>query len=222
MTCETALSIDINGKIIDAMVTKPLKHDIAWSKKFCVLLTHGAGGDMNAPQLVTITNHLVKHGFLVLRFTCKPPNFKYRVKIYSAIIKYVQKEYSDLIGCIIAGRSMGGRVAAEVASNHLNEYNGFITGVASFSYPLHKAKEYKDLRISHLINLTLPTFFASGKCDLMCKQDLFEDVINKMKCSVTMHWIENADHSLKVADDKMDELCSEFVNWCNSVFVQHT
>ena len=56
-----------------------------WSK-FGIILTHGAGGDMNNKQLVSMTTALTEYGFIVLRFTCKPPNFQYRLKAYKAVV----------------------------------------------------------------------------------------------------------------------------------------
>lgn len=61
--------------------------------KFWIILTHGAGGDFNTPQLSALATFLEKSNFTVLRFTCKGLNIKYRIKVYaeilvSKIIKY--------------------------------------------------------------------------------------------------------------------------------------
>ena len=50
-----------------------------------VIVTHGAGGDMNLPQLVALARALASGGFLCLRFTCKGPNLAHRVKAYRAV-----------------------------------------------------------------------------------------------------------------------------------------
>jgi len=49
-------------------------------------MTHGVGGDMNTEQLCCLSKQLAEYGFNVLRFTCKPPNFKYRVKAFSTVL----------------------------------------------------------------------------------------------------------------------------------------
>lgn len=51
-----------------------------------IILTHGAGGDMNHKQLVGIAEKLAKAGYLVLRFTCKGLNLAYRTKVYTGIV----------------------------------------------------------------------------------------------------------------------------------------
>lgn len=50
-----------------------------------VILTHGAGGDMNYKQLVSLAQALASSGFLCIRFTCKGLNLSYRVKAYHAV-----------------------------------------------------------------------------------------------------------------------------------------
>lgn len=50
-----------------------------------VILTHGAGGDMNFKHLVSLAHALAADGFLCLRFTCKGLNLGYRVKAYRAV-----------------------------------------------------------------------------------------------------------------------------------------
>ena len=54
-----------------------------------VILTHGAGGDMNSEQLCFISKRLVDAGLKVLRFTCKPPNFGYRLSLFNCFGKKV-------------------------------------------------------------------------------------------------------------------------------------
>lgn len=49
-----------------------------------VILTHGAGGDMNFKHLLSVAHALASNGFLCLRFTCKGLNLGYRVKAYHA------------------------------------------------------------------------------------------------------------------------------------------
>lgn len=50
-----------------------------------VILTHGAGGDMNFRHLVSLAHTLASNGFFCLRFTCKGLNLAYRVKAYHAV-----------------------------------------------------------------------------------------------------------------------------------------
>ena len=78
-----------------------------------VILTHGAGGDMNHAQLVSFATALAEVGFLVLRFTCKGLNIKYRSKVYLTVLvsekickslihcPYSQKTHIDVFWCVL-------------------------------------------------------------------------------------------------------------------------
>ena len=52
----------------------------------CVVLTHGAGGDMNSEPLVLLAQALAGKGVAVLRFTCKGLNLNYRTKVYTKVV----------------------------------------------------------------------------------------------------------------------------------------
>ena len=51
-----------------------------------VLLTHGAGGDMNMSQLRAVAQAVAKAGYLCVRFTCKPPVLKHRLEAYRNVL----------------------------------------------------------------------------------------------------------------------------------------
>ena len=92
---------------------------------------------------------------------------------------------------------MGARVAAEVASNS-SLTTEFVFGVACLSYPLHPPRKTSELRISPLLHLGVPVLFISGRKDPFCRPDLMETSLNRMANDWTMHWIEGADHELKL------------------------
>ena len=120
------------------------------------------------------------------------------------------------------GRSMGARVAAEVASNS-NLSTKFVFGVACLSYPLHPPRKTSELRVSPLLHLGVPVLFISGRKDPFCRTDLMEAALNRMANDWTMHWIEGADHELKinskVNNEVISKMCEWFVQWCQSVFM---
>ena len=117
---------------------------------------------------------------------------------------------------------MGGRVAAELATRHPAE-NPFVLGVFCVSYPLHPPRRFKELRVSHLIHLNLPVLFVSGTNDPMCRIDLMEDTIDNITSDVRVHWVNDADHSLKIKSSMQPEILSKIcqwtVEWAQSVFM---
>ena len=126
------------------------------------------------------------------------------------------------IWIFFTGRSMGGRVAAEVATNYTTE-DDFIWGIFCLSYPLHPPKRFNELRVAHVIHLNLPILFVSGTNDAMCRMDLMEDTIDKIKNDVKVHWVQDADHSLNVKGkfdhDILDKICHWTLEWSQSVFM---
>ena len=85
---QKSLQIPFGEKIIEAILSQPVGDDIEPSDTIGgVILTHGAGGDMNLPQLAQIANHLAEKGRLMCaRFTCRALNLKYRIKVYKAVV----------------------------------------------------------------------------------------------------------------------------------------
>lgn len=122
----------------------------------------------------------------------------------------------------LAGRSMGARVAAEVASNSSLTAN-FVYGVACLCYPLHPPRKTSELRVSPLLHLGVPVLFISGRKDPFCRTDLMETTLERMANDWKMHWVEGADHELKihnkVNNDVISNMCEWFVQWCQSVFM---
>lgn len=51
-----------------------------------LILTHGAGGDMNLKPLMSLAQAAATCGVLCLRFTCKSLNLVHRVKAYEAAV----------------------------------------------------------------------------------------------------------------------------------------
>lgn len=79
---QEAVKVPFGAKSLDAALCVPAAMTDAHT---AVILTHGAGGDMNFSQLVSLAHQLASHGFLCLRFTCKGLNLAYRLKAYTAV-----------------------------------------------------------------------------------------------------------------------------------------
>ncbi|XP_065058370.1 testis-expressed protein 30-like isoform X2 [Rhopilema esculentum] len=214
------MSLD-QGSIINGIVSLP-KERSTWSE-FAVVVTHGAGGDMNIQQLKELSQAVARAGLVCLRFTCKTPNFGHRVRCFAAAVRHLKtSEEFKVKGCIVGGRSMGGRVAAELATLHGKE-DPFVLGVFCLSYPLHRPKRYNDLRVAHLIHLSVPVMFVSGTKDPMCRMDLMESTIDRIGSDVRVHWLHDADHSLnlkgKCDDEILAKICEWTISWIQSVFM---
>ncbi|KAM3933576.1 testis-expressed protein 30 isoform 2-T2 [Leptodactylus fuscus] len=209
------ITIPFGEKYLDAMLTLPRDYS---GVRYGVILTHGAGGDMNFPQLVSLANYLASHGLLCLRFTCKGLNLIYRTKAFSTVLTYLQfNEEYKVAGVFLAGRSMGSRAATSLTRTACEQDGTFIQGLICLSYPLHPPKAKSKLRDEDLLLITKPVLFISGSADEMCDKTLMTNVISKMKAPVKIYWVENANHGLtakgKSLEDVLPEMNEQTLLW---------
>ncbi|XP_010180704.1 PREDICTED: testis-expressed sequence 30 protein isoform X1 [Mesitornis unicolor] len=212
---EVKVKIPFGNKHLDAVFSVPEK-----KSTYGVILTHGAGGDMNFPHLVSLAAYLASHGVLCLRFTCKGLNISYRSKAFKTVVEYLKlSDAYKLSGVVLAGRSMGSRAAASVirqlSQDGVDE--DFIQGLVCLSYPLHRPKLQSKLRDEDLLFIRCPVLFVSGSADEMCEKQLLESVASKMKAPKKIHWIDKANHGIAVkgrtTDDVMEEINAQVFSW---------
>jgi predicted alpha/beta-hydrolase family hydrolase len=156
---------------------------------------HGAGGHKDDASMLRLARALESAGLEVVRF-----NFPYREKgsrridsmdvLKDAFRKQVKGVKNKLV---IGGRSMGGRVASMLAAE------GFqCDGLLLAAYPLHPAGAPEKLRDAHLAAIRCPVLCLNGTRDALCRRDLMEAVLKKVKTKWDMQWLEGADHSFRV------------------------
>jgi predicted alpha/beta-hydrolase family hydrolase len=135
-----------------------------------VILGHGAGANQLHPFMVRFAEDLAARGFDTVTF-----NFLYKERgrgapdpkaklesCYAAVIETVrrQKKLSNN-RLVIGGKSMGGRIASQVAAA-----NGEgIAGLVYLGYPLHPPGKPEQLRDKHLQDIHAPMLFVQGTRD---------------------------------------------------------
>ncbi|XP_017926506.1 testis-expressed protein 30 isoform X2 [Manacus vitellinus] len=181
---EVKVKIPFGNKYLDAIFSVPEK-----KSTYGVILTHGAGGDMNFPHLLSLATYLASRGVLCLRFTCKGRSMGSRAAA-SLIRQLSQNDDDD---------------------------DDFIRGLICLSYPLHRPKLQSKLRDEDLLFISCPVLFVSGSADEMCEKQLLEGVASKMKAPKKIHWIDKANHGMAVkgrtTDDVMEEINAQVFSW---------
>jgi hypothetical protein len=110
----------------------------------------------------------------------------------AAVVERVRSELAPR-SLIVGGRSMGGRAASMMAAD------GFgCDGLILLAYPLHPAGKTDTLRDAHLPAIAVPVLCVNGTRDTLCRRDLMEGVLTRVKAPWMMHWIEGADHGFHV------------------------
>ena len=165
-----------------------------------VLLAHGAGADMNASTLTSVTDALAAAKMPSLRFNFpykaagrrgpdRPPVLEAAVR--DAIDELAKRTKLTPDRFVLGGRSMGGRICSMVAAE-----SGAL-GLALLGYPLHPPGKPDQLRVDHFAKLKLPVLFASGTRDAFGTPEELKKNAKKIKGPVTFHWIDTADHGFK-------------------------
>ncbi|TSQ01559.1 KDEL motif-containing protein 1 [Bagarius yarrelli] len=170
--------------------------------KTALVLTHGAGGDMNLKPLMSLAQAAASSGLLCLRFTCKSLNLIHRVKAYEAAVVYlISLDRFRLTKIFLGGRSMGARAAVALARHLCVKKEVEVQGLVCVSFPLHPPSQTHAhvKRSEDLIALSqIPVLFVSGTADNMCERQILERVREQMESPNSVHWVEGANHGLAV------------------------
>ena len=220
------LSIPLNdGSSVTALLYPALKKT---RSLLTVILGHGAGAGQLHPFMRLFAEGLAERGFDVLTFNFQymeqgrhipDPNAKLEA-CYCAVIETARK-HKKLKGnrIVIGGKSMGGRIASQVAaldcggSTPLSgapanssakaksqaPLSGDIAALVFLGYPLHPPGRPDKLRDAHLPQIKSPMLFVQGSRDAFGSPEELRATIKKHHLNATLHIVDGGDHSLKVS-----------------------
>jgi predicted alpha/beta-hydrolase family hydrolase len=174
-----------------------------------ILLGHGAGANQLSSFLQLFANGLAERGLDAMTF-----NFLYTEKgrgvpdpkaklescfraVIDAAARHRKVKGNKLV---IGGKSMGGRIASQVAASACENDEEFakqIAGLVFLGYPLHPPGNPAKLRVEHLPQIKMPMLFVQGTRDSLGTADEIRPFIKKMRLPATIYAIEGGDHSFK-------------------------
>jgi len=167
-----------------------------------LILGHGAGANQLSGFMRLFAAGLAERGLDVVTFNFlyteqgrKIPDPGPRLEsCYRAVIDAVVK-HKKLKGnrVVIGGKSMGGRIASQVAASQPDD----IDGLVFLGYPLHPPGRPDKLRSEHLPKIKVPMLFAQGSRDAFGTKPEIETIIKKLKLPAELYAIEGGDHSFK-------------------------
>ncbi|MCA8970104.1 MAG: alpha/beta fold hydrolase [Planctomycetes bacterium] len=160
-----------------------------------VVLAHGAGAGMEHAFLQTVALGLAKRGLRVVRF-----EFRYMQarregrrpgpdRMPALLERMREIAIAQKGPVILAGKSMGGRVATMLA----DEIEA--RGVVVFGYPFHPPGKPENLRTAHLETLETPTLILQGERDTFGTRE--EVAKYRLSKRIRIEWIPDGDHSFK-------------------------
>lgn len=193
-----------------------------------VVLAHGAGNDRNHPLLVALSRGLSPVGYAVLRF-----NFPYREfnrntpdpqpvleRSWKAALETLRQHVVAGGPVFGAGKSLGGRLASQMAAAGTLDLEGLIF----MGYPLHPPGKTDRLRDGHLYQIERPMLFFAGTRDPFCELSHLLRVLNRLRAPWELEVIEGGDHSFKLPaaaertnDPVYGRLLQRSVEWLDRV-----
>ncbi len=168
-----------------------------------VLLGHGAGANQLSGFMRMVAGGLAARGFDAMTFNFlyaeqkrSFPDPKARLEsCYRSVIDAALNQ-RKLKGnrLVIGGKSMGGRIASQVAAADGRD----IAGLVFLGYPLHPPGKPDKLRAEHLPAIKTPMLFCQGARDAFGTSDEISSMIKKLRLPATLYLVEGGDHSFKV------------------------
>jgi predicted alpha/beta-hydrolase family hydrolase len=169
-----------------------------------LILGHGAGAGQNSAFMVDFATRLAEHAVDVVTF-----NFLYTERrrrlpdrtpslenCYRAVIAAVIGQIPGAARALfIGGKSMGGRIATQVAAA---DQSLPLAGLVLLGYPLHPPGRPEARRDKHLPAVARPILFIQGSRDAFGAPDELRPLLDRMSPRPALHVVEGGDHSFKL------------------------
>jgi predicted alpha/beta-hydrolase family hydrolase len=171
--------------------------------KALYLFAHGAGAGMAHAAMESNAQGLASRGVATLRY-----QFPYMEKrsrrpdpprIAHAAVRAAAAKALELapdLPLFAGGRSFGGRMTSQAQAI---EPLPHVRALAFLGFPLHPAGNPGTDRAEHLKQVRVPMLFVSGDRDALAETDLLKIVVAGLGARATLHLVNHADHSFKVA-----------------------
>jgi len=169
-----------------------------------LILGHGAGAGQASSFMVRCAADLASRGIDAITFNFlyterggRLPDRNDRLEAcYRAVIAAMRVEPA-LAGTRLAigGKSMGGRIASQVAAGGAV---GDLAGLVFLGYPLHPPGKPERLRAAHLPRIAAPMLFVQGARDSFGTPDELAPIIADLAPRAELYTVAGGDHSFKV------------------------
>jgi predicted alpha/beta-hydrolase family hydrolase len=172
--------------------------------KAAMLLSHGAGGNCQAPLMVAVADAFAEAGYYVLRWDLPFRQLRPRGAPGSSgerdregIVHAAQelRKIARGVPLYLAGQSYGGRQSSMVAA----EDSKLADGLLLLSYPLHPPGKPAQLRTEHFGLLRTPVLFVHGTRDPFGSVDELRNAIKPIPAAARLQVVEGAGHGVPPA-----------------------
>jgi uncharacterized protein len=188
---------------ISALVYAAQKNPDVSGADISLILGHGAGAGQNSAFMVKFATELASRGIETITFNfayteagrrLPDRNDRLEAAWRRMIAAYRHGEIGAGARLAIGGKSMGGRIASQVAAA---DSDG-IAGLVFLGYPLHPPGRPDKLRSAHLPQIRTPMLFVQGSRDTFGAREELAPILETLRAPAELCVIEDGDHSFKV------------------------
>lgn len=164
-----------------------------------VIFAHGAGSTRKHPWMVAHAKGLVARGFETFTFDFG----KRSPGALEARWIEVAEDLRSPLPLIMAGKSMGGRIASMVVARGVIRPAALVL----FGYPLHPPDEPAKRRDAHLPAISVPMLFVQGTRDEFGTREEMEPLVARLP-TARLRLIEGGRHQFPHDDGVLDDVAA--------------
>ena len=197
----TSFAIAVGGD--DTVTGLHYAADASTKLQTAVILGHGAGAPQESPFMRHFARGLASRGveavtfnFLYMERGRRAPDPAAKLEAtYRTVIETVRERMpTATTRIVIGGKSMGGRIASQIASG---DDAVSVDGLVFLGYPLHPPGRPERLRSAHLPSIRAPMLFVQGGRDPFGTPDELGPILSAF-VNTTLYVVDGGDHSLRV------------------------
>ena len=194
-----------------------------------LILAHGAGAPQTHPFMTAFARRLSARGIDVVTFNFhymergrRAPDPRVRLEAcYRAVIAAARARTGEGNRMVIGGKSMGGRIATQVAAGGAETAGGDpeVDGLVLLGYPLHPPGRPDKPRTAHLPAVAAPMLFVQGERDAFGTPEELRPVLATC-ADAELFAVDGGDHSLKArgknaptAGEMYETVTGRIVGW---------
>jgi uncharacterized protein len=168
-----------------------------------LVLAHGAGAGQQSAFMIAAARGLAARGILTATFDFPYIAMGRKVPDKGPVLEAAWREAIERARAdddfrsrrlFIGGKSMGGRIASQVAPGIVPP----VAGLVFLGYPLHPPGKPAQRRDAHLPSIAQPMLFVQGGADAFGTADEIRALLPRLSRGSVLHEIASGDHSFKV------------------------
>jgi predicted alpha/beta-hydrolase family hydrolase len=165
-----------------------------------LILAHGAGAPQTHPWMVKAATAISARGIDVVTFNFLYTETRRRAPDRNDVLEATWMAAIDAVRSrspgkrlFLGGKSMGGRIATQVAAKLAREAD--LAGLVLLGYPLHPPGKPEQLRTAHLPRVAAPMLFVQGSRDSFGTPEELRPVLAGLAKGTRLVVVDGGDHS---------------------------